>query len=227
MTGAGFGSIALLQKQTTPKGVRDCLKYWAGGESGTSSHASLMPVVRTIWRDIFSFVPPYSVLLFIGSWTNFSLAAPLTFGDFHSHRIFGPLESDSRCWAAAAIITIICLLAHVIKDSCHLNFISRYPDLPSHSNVVISRAATLTRLIFFVLGVAMTVSGAFRLFKLDPGSLVAISAGAVVLGFSPTPVVRRLEQFSLALCNQSLITVKRGLNYLALASNRITFKKRV
>jgi uncharacterized protein (DUF2235 family) len=235
MMQAGFGSIAPLQEQTTPRGVREYLKYWAGGDSSTSSHALLVPVVRTVWRDIFSFIPAYSILLFIGSWTTFSLAAPSTLGHFHSHRIFGPLESDSRCWIAAAIITIVCSLANVIKDSCHLNFISRYPDLPSHFNVVLSRAATLTGLIFFVPDIVVTVSGALWLlcvqnrhilhFKIDPGSILAVFAGAVILCFSPTPVVRRLGEFSLALCRRSLATVRRGLTHLASAPNRIIFKK--
>jgi uncharacterized protein (DUF2235 family) len=226
MMEAGFGSIALLQKQTTPNNVRDCLKYWAAGESGTNGQALLMPVVQTIWRDIINFIPAYSVLLFVGSWVNFSLAAPLTFADFHSHRLWGMLESDNRCWIAAAIIAVICLLANVLKDSCQLKFIFRYPDLPSRSNVIISRTARWTMSIFFVLGIAMTISGALRLFRFDPGTLLTISAGALVLLFSPTPVIKHLGDLSLVLCRQSFITAKRGLNYLALTPKRITSKKR-
>jgi hypothetical protein len=235
MVGAGFGSIALLQRQTTPDGVKDCLKYWAAGDSNTSGKALLMPLAQTIWRNIFTFIPAYSVLLFVGSWTAFSLAAPLVSGGFQSHRIFGPLESEKWCWIPAAIIPIVCSLAHLITDSCYLKFVSIYPALPSPSRVFCTRAAGLVKRVFFLVGAAMTVSGALwllyiqnreiRHFRADPGSLIAVLAGGVILCFSPTPVVRRLEEFSSYLYTQTLTAARSGFNYLADSSKRMTFRK--
>src|SRR5712691_12047661 len=160
MTDAGLGSIVRLQLTSTPAQVRECLKLWAGNQLDEQGKQMLMPVVRTLWRDILGFIPIYSVFLFIGIWVAFSLPHIFVAKVVVSTLSLG---LDWRYWAIGLAVVGACAAADLIEDSCHLRYIHKFPSEPSTLVVLFSRAATCVKNVLFFLALIITGLGMLAL----------------------------------------------------------------
>src|SRR6185295_1034726 len=94
MRAAGLGSIVPLQRARTSEQVAQCLRAWARGSSNADARELLMPVVRSLWRDMLSLIPTYSLLFLCGSWIALSLVVAHAPGDVW----FGLLVSSGGWW---------------------------------------------------------------------------------------------------------------------------------
>ncbi len=70
---ANLGRITALQKQFKPSGVKDCLDRWCRmlGEhhDAAKPECGMSCIVRqALWRDVFGFIPVYTVLIAFGWW---------------------------------------------------------------------------------------------------------------------------------------------------------------
>jgi uncharacterized protein (DUF2235 family) len=193
MADAGLRPIGDLRRQATPAGVVRCLRDWANGDASPNGQRLLMPVARSLWRDIFAFVPAYAALLFVGTWLAFSLAAGRLSGNADSGLILGMLARTPACWASAAAITVLCALANYVEDFLRLRHLNTYPASPSAASVRTAFAARFLRSVLFSLGLSIAGIGAAGLALLEVrdmfrgqtgglGLLLVLFGGAVIYG---------------------------------------------
>jgi uncharacterized protein (DUF2235 family) len=157
---ADFGSILALQKANTPKKVSDLIKRWMqlGPEASDAYHSPdphrLLPIHRTIWRDMIGFIPAYSIAFFAGLWMTLSLLFCWRSHAWSSEPILGLLSSCWSCWLPALLIVAMGALADYIEDAIHLRYLRDHNEPPTKTLVRAGRAATIIKTGACLLGMA-------------------------------------------------------------------------
>ncbi|HZF11330.1 MAG TPA: DUF2235 domain-containing protein [Thermoanaerobaculia bacterium] len=149
---AGLGSIVDLQLKRTPKAVQECLLGWAGDDATDAGRQTLMPVVRSLWRDLLGFIPAYTVLLFVGTW----LALSLSQNGLPTWDAVGLLSHERSAWLPALLGALLCALADVVEDAGELHYVRRFPELPPPLLVAFTFAATCLKFVLFSVGLLFT-----------------------------------------------------------------------
>ncbi|HEX6033991.1 MAG TPA: hypothetical protein VFY83_06125, partial [Anaerolineales bacterium] len=150
MNDAGVGSIVKLQLQTSSENVLKYLVRCAAGERNIMGRHLLAPVARSIWRDIFGFIPIYSLLLFMGSWAALSWLEP-------GEKVFGFFSSG---WplTRAAILAVACAVADWMEDAIHLHYLKTFPNKPSQILVWLATGLTWIKFLLFGIGILATTA---------------------------------------------------------------------
>jgi uncharacterized protein (DUF2235 family) len=197
MTDAGLGSILKLQNTKTPEEVASLFQKWAGDRPKL-----LWPVAVTLFRDIFGFIPVYSLVFFTGTW----LALALVAAGLAQGTLFPLFPDGHAAWplAIALTITVVCALADLLEDLLHFRYLHLWNGEPRQSPpsslVQIARGATATKMLLVVIGSVMTLSvgsylavielfaalfGSNGLFALAVVGLFGALAYSVVMGARP------------------------------------------
>jgi Uncharacterized alpha/beta hydrolase domain (DUF2235) len=158
MTDAGLESIVPLQRTRTPEAVGTLLREWADNRATKEGRQVLMPVVRSLWRDMFAFIPSYTVLLFFGSWLALLLGQVLLAKQPLPDLILKLFFSDDRLWPYVLAGALLCALADYVEDGVELYYIRRFPDLPSRGSVRLALVATGVKYLLFTLGLLLTAA---------------------------------------------------------------------
>jgi uncharacterized membrane protein YraQ (UPF0718 family) len=172
MKEAGLDSIVELQRQRTPQTVQECLARWAKQKK---DQQVLMPVVRSLWRDMLGFIPAYTVTLFLGSWLALWLG----------QRVLASILPPRYLWIPALAVALLCAIADYVEDRGELGYVRVYPEQPSRSAVAVTYAATRVKFVLFALGLALTVAATLglivRLCFLRLGTISVIVALSALL----------------------------------------------
>lgn len=151
MLEANFGSIRKLQKARTPKDVSDLLDEWAKPGPDEPSARRLLPVRRTIWRDIVGFIPAYSIAFGAGVWLTLSLVQRWCHPE-PSVPFLALLSRNSWCWVPALVIVGFGALFDIVEDAIHLRYLREYgrepSEKPSKGLVRFATGATWMKVLF-------------------------------------------------------------------------------
>jgi hypothetical protein len=176
MKEAGLGSIFDLQLKSTPAAVHACLYKWAGKKD---TQQTLMPVVRSLWRDLLGFIPAYTLLLFVGGWLALSFA--LSFGQkgLQALNTGGHLSMDRKAWLPALAGALLCALADAVEDAGELHYVRQFPKLPSRLSVSVTFAATCLKMFLFLIGLLLTGAATLMLAFVQLREVAHLSAGTI------------------------------------------------
>jgi uncharacterized protein (DUF2235 family) len=149
---ANLGGIVALQLKASPKGVHAQLVRWCKmlGEHHDVSkkECGMTCIVRqALWRDVFGFIPVYSVVILFGWWFG---AEQLHWKDWHP--AFGILW-----W----ILPVTVAVADYAENLCHFRYLSLHDDgrMPGRVLTVFSFLMTLVKFAGFFIGI-LGVAGA-------------------------------------------------------------------
>jgi len=122
MEEAGFGSITTLQDAETSEAVKTIITNWMQGPQ-QSSPQRLMPVYRTLWRDIIGFIPAYTIAFFFAVWMIASLAVRSLSLQRYGDPVLGLLSPYIWCWIVATGVAAITAIADLLEDKAHLGYL--------------------------------------------------------------------------------------------------------
>jgi len=164
MREANFGSIVSLQQASTPEQVSALRQAWMElrlppsnrNPSPAQYHLPdphrLLPVHRTLWRDMIGFIPAYSLAFGAGLWVTFSLLHGWFCSEWCGQPFLGLLSRCCCCWGPAVAIVAIAALADYLEDAIHLRYLKQPEQPPSKNLVRIGRIATVIKTVACLAG---------------------------------------------------------------------------
>jgi hypothetical protein len=172
MIEAKFGSILSLQEARTPEAVSRLLRLWMMRPGGVDSSTSrLLPVRRTLWRDIIGFIPAYGIAFGAGLW----LLLSLTLHYYHPEQFIPPsgspflglLSTYVWCWLPAVSIIGLGVVADYVEDAVHLKYLTKLGEEPTKGLVRLGVCATGTKTVFCSIGMVGLVGAVLGLVALQ------------------------------------------------------------
>jgi uncharacterized protein (DUF2235 family) len=209
MIDAGFGSILKLQEADTPAAVSGLLRDWMERGPGGPDPHRLVPVQRTIWRDLIGFIPAYTIAFFAGLWMTLSLIYHFVRPDEVSHTFLALLSTSLWCWPAAALIAGFGAIADGREDRIHLQYLQEPGKEPSQTQVARGRRATKMKVAACLTGlggflVAILSLGLLQFYRLLVHLFPCVPSEPVMRHLPP-PVVTIPAVFSLALAATAML----------------------
>jgi uncharacterized protein (DUF2235 family) len=168
MREAHFGSITRLQwasRENIPK----LLSSWMTERGEKTAPANkedphrLLPVHRTIWRDMVGFVPAYTIAFCAGLWITFSLICAWWHPECVRDPILGLLSNCRWSWIPAVSISVGAAFFDYVEDFVHLRYLRSRNGPPSLALFSLGKSATILKTGACVIGVTGLVIAVFWL----------------------------------------------------------------
>jgi uncharacterized protein (DUF2235 family) len=153
MNKANLGSITPLQKSATSAAVAACLEKWRvklssdASEEAVNGRAArkMRAVVReALWRDIFGFIPIYTLVGCFGLW-------------FAADKLKWPFLSASWSFSAWPIsfwlVPLIAFAADYLEDICHLYFVRGHAQGNPPAGIVPLFSISMSAIKFVAFGI--------------------------------------------------------------------------
>ena len=151
---ANLGSITELQKPATPQGIQGCLNRWCkmlgDHHDPQAAECGMTAILRqALWRDVFGFIPVYSLVLGFGFWF-----AAFQLGWQAHWDAFGIL------WWVIPLVTAV---MDYLENACHFHYIALHEKraMPNGLLTRLSFAATWVKNIGFSIQSVVTIVALF------------------------------------------------------------------